>query len=99
MNRYGIEAERIAFLEARGGVPDALDFVRRAYWVYRASLLLKRRVLDARGEHDKKESHATYREYRRSFIESCLAFRRYIKDHGSSLLVTPDNVGIVWRKP
>lgn len=78
---YGIESERLAFLEARGGVPDALDFARRAYFVYRANLLLKRRVLDARGMRDKKESHATYREFRRGFVESCLAFRRYIEDH------------------
>lgn len=81
MMRYGIETERLAFLEQRGGVPDALDFARRAYGVYRTNLLLKRRVLNARGMQDKRESYVTHREYRRAFIESCIAFRRYIRDH------------------
>lgn len=81
MIRYGIEAERLAFIERRGGVPDALDFARRAYSVYRTNLLLKRRVLNARGMHDKRESYVTHREYRSQFVESCVAFRRYIADH------------------
>jgi hypothetical protein len=81
MTRYGIEAERLSFLEQRGGVPDALDFAKRAYMVYRTNLLLKRKVLNARGMQDKKESYVTHREYRRMFIESCLAFRLYITDH------------------
>ena len=73
------EQSRLAFIEQRDGRAGVEDFARRTYSKYRECLLLKRRVLDARGMHDKKVHHATVADYRRGFVESCLVFRRYLR--------------------
>jgi hypothetical protein len=75
------ERFRLGFIEGRDGKAAAVAFARRTYDKYRECLLLKRHVLRARGEHDKKPHHATFPEYRRGFIESCLEFRRYLREH------------------
>lgn len=80
---YGCEGQRLLFLVKRDGADGALDFAKRTYAVYRKNLLLKRRVLDARGMQDRKESFVTRREYRRSFIESCVGFRAYIAENAN----------------
>lgn len=79
INHTLIEAFRITFLEQRDGREAALDFAKRTYLKYRECLLLKRHVLDRRGMRDKKAHHATFPEYRRGFIESCLVFRRFLR--------------------
>lgn len=71
------EVTRLLFIERRDGYLAALEFAKRTYKTYRKCLLLKRRVLDARGMRDKDPHHATFPQYRRGFIESCVAFRRY----------------------
>jgi hypothetical protein len=72
------EEDRLRFIEGRDGKAAAVDFARRTYRQYRECLLLKRRVLDTRGQKDRKPHHATLPEYRCGFVESCVAFRRYL---------------------
>jgi len=73
------EENRLRFIERRDGKAAAIAFVRRTYGQYRECLLLKRRVLDTRGENDRKPHHATLPEYRRGFVESCIVFRAYLR--------------------
>ncbi|OGA77750.1 MAG: hypothetical protein A3G81_29655 [Betaproteobacteria bacterium RIFCSPLOWO2_12_FULL_65_14] len=73
------EENRLRFIEGRDGKAAAIAFARRTYGQYRECLLLKRRVLDARGQKDRKPHHATFPEYRRGFVESCIVFRRYLR--------------------
>lgn len=72
---YGIETERIAFIENRDGKEAALVFVKQTFSVYRKSLYQSRK----RGFQ--KPHHATLPEYRLGFIQSCLAFRKYIREN------------------
>lgn len=66
-----MEEERIRFLEQRDGVSGAKDFCRRTMKIYRAAVLTSAK----RGFG--KPHHASFREYRRGFIQSYLEFKRY----------------------
>lgn len=63
---------RIAFLERRDGIDAAKDFAKRTMRQYRKCVLMN-------GRHGRKFHFASYGEYRRKFIESYLAFKRYCK--------------------
>ena len=69
------EEERLSFLESRDGVAGALNFSIRTMRQYRTA------VLNSRKRGSVKPSHASLPEYRRGFIESYLAFKRYIAVH------------------
>jgi len=69
------EEQRIAFVEERDGIAGAVDFARRTIRQYRTA------VLNSRKRGSVKPSHASLPEYRRGFIESYLAFKRYIAAH------------------
>ena len=63
------ERERLAFVESRDGVAAALEWAARTLRVYRATL--------ARGNN--KFPVRRIPMYRRQYVESCLAFRAYIR--------------------
>lgn len=68
------EDARLAFIEKRDGKDAAKDFARRTLSQYRECLRLD-------GKQGRKFHHATLEKYRRGFVESCLAFRRYLRRH------------------
>ncbi len=87
----GNEKDRLRFIEERDGQNAALVFARRTYAIYRECLGFD-------GKNNRKFHHASIAAYRKSFIESCLVFRKYLRDapvaewirHGTS---TSDYVG------
>lgn len=66
------EQDRLAYIETHSGKEELDRFVRATYPVYRCSLMQSRK----RGHQ--KPHHASLPEYRRSFIESCVEFRKYM---------------------
>jgi hypothetical protein len=68
------EKERIAFMLNRDGIKGALDFADRTMRIYRMSVLDK-------GDVNRAPHHATFPNYRRSFIESYLELKRF--KHGA----------------
>ena len=69
------EEQRLAFVQARDGVPGAVAFARQTMMIYRTSVLRSRkRGID-------KPHFASLPEYRRGFIESYLAFKDYAATH------------------
>jgi hypothetical protein len=70
-----IEEERLTFIAKRDGIDGAVDFARRAMSQYRIA------VLNSRKRGSVKPSHASLPEYRRGFIESYLAFKKYIANN------------------
>ncbi len=69
------EENRIEFIETRDGLEAALQFARQTVFVYRTCLLRSRK----RG-YDRPH-HASLPEYRRSFIESYVYLKHYIRQH------------------
>lgn len=69
---------RLAFVENRDGVDGAVNFAKRAMSQYRKA------VLNSRKRGSVKPSHASLPEYRRGFIESYLAFKKYVLDQSRS---------------
>lgn len=69
------EQQRLQFITERDGIDGAVDFARRTLKIYRTAVLRSRK----RG-HDKPH-HASIPEYRRKFIESYCAFKKFIKDN------------------
>lgn len=59
------ESMRIAFLVDRDGIASATEWVCRTIGIYRTSVL-------------NRTHFASSREYRRSFIESYLSFKRWL---------------------
>ena len=64
------ERDRLNFIEARDG--SAADFARRTLGIYRECLRQD-------GKKSRKFHHASLPQYRRSFILSCLEFRKYLR--------------------
>ena len=69
------EEQRIAFVEDRDGIAGAVDFAIRTMKIYRRSVLYSRKRVKG------NPHHASLPEYRRLFIESYLALKRYIAAH------------------
>lgn len=69
------EEKRIAFIEERDGHEAAYAFVVQTYKIYKKALMLSRK----RG--CPRPHFASLPEYRRGFIESCVAFRKYKSQH------------------
>lgn len=67
------EDRRLRFMEQRDGIAGAVDFAQRTMKMYRTAVLCSRK----RGFD--KPHHASFREYRRGFIESYCAFKRYVR--------------------
>lgn len=77
------EEQRLAFIEARDGIAGAADFAKRAMAQYRKAVLMSRK----RGYGKPNQpniSHASLPEYRRKFIESYCAFKRYEAAHSDA---------------
>ena len=66
------EHNRILFVFARDGDAAAIEFARRTFAKYRECLRMD-------GRNGRKLHHASLPQYRRSFIESCLEFRRFLR--------------------
>ena len=66
------EEERLSFTEKRDGIDGAVAFAKQSMAVYRTCVLRSRK----RGFD--RPHHASLPEYRRGFIESYLAFKRYV---------------------
>ena len=65
------EQERINFIIQRDGIEGAVDFCKRTMKIYRTAVLRSRK----RG-HDKPH-HASIPEFRRRFITSYCAFKKF----------------------
>jgi|GEM_PF-1563917 len=72
------EKQRLGFVENRDGIAGAIAFAMQCRSQYRKAVLTSRK----RGLT--KPSHASLPEYRRGFIESYLAFKRYIETPNST---------------
>lgn len=66
------EEERLQFVENRDGKQGAINFARQTMRLYHKAVLTSRK----RGHV--KPHHASLPEYRRKFIESYCAFKKYI---------------------
>jgi hypothetical protein len=65
MDRYKPETDRLTFLQGRDGLAGAIDFARRTMVIYRRVVVSKDRS----------------KEDRRTFVESYLAFKRFLRDN------------------
>ena len=72
------EKQRLGFVEIRDGIAGAIAFAMQCRSQYRQA------VLTSRKRGFTKPGFASLPEYRRGFIESYLAFRRYIETHNST---------------
>jgi len=68
------ETSRLKFIEARDGRQAAIDFAVQTMKTYRTC------VLNSRKRGAAKPHHASLPQYRREFIESYQAFKRYLAD-------------------
>ena len=78
------ETDRLAFVEQRDGIQGAVAFARQGVRIYRSCVLQSaRRGYGVKGSAyaDKTPHHASFREYRRGFIESYIAFKAYVELH------------------
>lgn len=66
------ETSRLAFVSKRDGLTGALKFAEQTMKTYRKAVLTS-----AKTGHDKPH-FASYRSYRRSFIESYLELKRFV---------------------
>ena len=60
----GVEKQRVKFVVARDGLIRAMDFIAQTHKTYRRSL---------------KIGHGGEVGYRRTFVESCIDFRRLMR--------------------
>ena len=66
------ERDRLSLIESMDGKESAIGFARRTLAIYRECLRQD-------GKNSRKFHHASLPQYRRSFILSCLEFRRYLR--------------------
>ena len=66
------EKQRLDFIIERDGLVEAVAFAKRTMVVYRKSVLISRK----RGFD--KPHHASFREYRRKFIQSYCEFKCFV---------------------
>lgn len=66
-DKYEPETDRLQFIIARDGIDEAIIFAYRTMVAYRRAVLSKQIMYDS--------------DKRRTFIESYLAFKRFIDDH------------------
>ena len=69
------ETHRLKFIEQREGKQAAIDFALQTMKIYRIC------VLNSRKRGSVKSHHASLPQYRRGFIESYQAFKRYLADY------------------
>lgn len=83
-----MEESRLTFVEKRDGVQGAVAFARQGIRIYRSCVLQSaKRGYGVKGSAyaDRKPHHASSREYRRGFIESYLAFKKYVELHRTDI--------------
>ncbi len=69
------EKQRLDFIIDRDGLAEAITFAKRTMVVYRQS------VLKSQKRGFEKPHHASFREFRRKFIQSYCDFKRFISDN------------------
>ena len=69
------EKQRLDFIIERDGLVEAVAFAKRTMVVYRKS------VLKSQKRGFEKPHHASFREFRRKFIQSYCDFKRFISDN------------------
>ena len=69
------EKQRLDFIIERDGLVEAVAFAKRTMVVYRQS------VLKSQKRGFEKPHHASFREFRRKFIQSYCDFKRFISDN------------------
>lgn len=84
----GIEDSRLAFIESSQGKDAALDFAKRTMRIYRKCVLQSYKIYNLNPHRTVKPHHASFPQYRRGFIESYCAFKKYIKEHDNQNEVT-----------
>lgn len=82
----GAETKRIQFYIDRDGLESAIESSKLIYKVYRKSLFMSAKHGYHSTKNDKKPHHASFREFRPSFIESCLSFRKFLQLYGKSCI-------------
>lgn len=75
--KYGVEQDRLSFLVNRDGVEGAYKFALQTRNTYRKTFFARDRNGRKLFVHD--------RVYRRGYIESYLAFKRFCEDYNKSL--------------
>lgn len=66
----GAEQKRISFIVGRDGLGNAKAWALRTARIYRAAVLKN-------GKDGSKPHHASFREYRRKYIESYLCLKKF----------------------
>lgn len=77
------EHTRLKFVEDRDGVSGAIAFAKQGIRVYRKCVLQSaKRGCGVNGSAfaDMQPHHASFRGYRREFIQSYVDFKRYVAD-------------------
>jgi len=69
------EKQRLDFIIERDGLIEAVAFAKRTIVIYRKSVLMSRK----RGFG--RPHHASFREFRRNFIQSYCDFKRFISQN------------------
>lgn len=65
------EYERLKLVEEKFGKPAAIQFAKQTYNNYKTCLR-------------QAGNYARNKQYRRSFVKSCIYFRKYLKENGES---------------
>ena len=71
------EYERLEYIEKQRGTEAAIEFANKTLVIYRKAVLCSRK----RGYE--KPHYASFPEFKRYFIESYLAFKRYKLEHSN----------------
>ena len=78
------EKQRLDFIIERDGLDEAIAFAKRTVVIYRKCVLQSQKKLNATPKHLRKfekPHHASFREFRRKFIQSYCDFKRFISDN------------------
>ena len=78
------EKQRLDFIIERDGLDEAIAFAKRNVVIYRKCVLQSQKKLNATPKHLRKfekPHHASFREFRRKFIQSYCDFKRFISDN------------------
>ena len=87
------EKQRLDFIIERDGLVEAVAFAKRTMVVYRKS------VLKSQKRGFEKPHHASFREFRRKFIQSYCDFKRFISDNAQRITKCVRGDMPHWFKP
>lgn len=75
------EKQRLDFIIERDGLAEAVAFAKRTMVIYRKCVLQSQKKLNATPKHLRKfdkPHYASFREFRRKFIQSYCDFKRFV---------------------